>query len=182
MNNNGSASDVTFSGLLNCLDGVSSSEERLVFMTTNHMNRLDPALIRPGRVDYVQILDNASDFQIKKLYRRFYEAEEECAADAFVDRLREVRPVISMAALQGHLLMYKSSSGDAVANIARLAAGAGNNHYNYGMHGDSSLNAKKPTGARSAAKTYRSARTISASEVDRMVFNPQSDWDKDIKG
>ena len=39
-------SNVTFSGLLNTLDGVASSEERLIFMTTNHLERLDPALIR----------------------------------------------------------------------------------------------------------------------------------------
>lgn len=42
-------SPLTFSGLLNALDGVAASEGRLVFMTTNHLNRLDPALIRPGR-------------------------------------------------------------------------------------------------------------------------------------
>lgn len=43
-----SRSLVTFSGLLNTLDGVSSSEERLIFMTTNFIERLDPALMRPG--------------------------------------------------------------------------------------------------------------------------------------
>ena len=42
---------VTFSGLLNALAGVTSTEERLIFMTTNHIEKLDPALIRPGRVD-----------------------------------------------------------------------------------------------------------------------------------
>lgn len=42
---------VTFSGLLNCLDGVASTEARILFMTTNYLNRLDPALVRPGRVD-----------------------------------------------------------------------------------------------------------------------------------
>ncbi len=58
------SSDVTFSGLLNVLDGVASSEERLIFMTTNYLERLDPALIRPGRVDYVQLINNATDFQV----------------------------------------------------------------------------------------------------------------------
>jgi chaperone BCS1 len=43
---------------------VGHSEERLVFMTTNHIDRLDPALIRPGRVDFVQLVDDASDFQV----------------------------------------------------------------------------------------------------------------------
>ena len=30
---------VTFSGLLNCLDGVASTEARIVFMTTNYLER-----------------------------------------------------------------------------------------------------------------------------------------------
>ena len=30
------------------LDGVAAGEERMLFMTTNHIERLDPALIRPG--------------------------------------------------------------------------------------------------------------------------------------
>lgn len=30
---------LTFSGLLNCLDGVASSEARMVFMTTNYPER-----------------------------------------------------------------------------------------------------------------------------------------------
>ncbi len=55
---------MTFSGLLNVLDGVAASEDRLVFMTTNHIERLDPALIRPGRVDYVQLIDDATDYQV----------------------------------------------------------------------------------------------------------------------
>ena len=32
-------SRVTFSGLLNCLDGVASTEARIVFMTTNYLDR-----------------------------------------------------------------------------------------------------------------------------------------------
>lgn len=42
---------VSFSGLLNALDGVRSQEGRILFMTTNHRERLDPALLRPGRAD-----------------------------------------------------------------------------------------------------------------------------------
>ena len=47
---NGSES-VSFSGLLNALDGVAAQEGRIFFMTTNHIEQLDPALIRPGRCD-----------------------------------------------------------------------------------------------------------------------------------
>ncbi|KAF2401783.1 hypothetical protein EJ06DRAFT_528941 [Trichodelitschia bisporula] len=42
---------ITLSGLLNAIDGVSSSEGRILVMTTNHPEALDPALIRPGRID-----------------------------------------------------------------------------------------------------------------------------------
>ncbi len=63
---------VTFSGLLNALDGVTSGEERLVFMTTNHLERLDPALIRPGRVDVQVLVGDSTPFQQEQLFRQFY--------------------------------------------------------------------------------------------------------------
>ncbi|QHN96351.1 hypothetical protein S245_063250 [Arachis hypogaea] len=44
---------VTLSGLFNAIDGLWSScgEERIIVFTTNHKERLDPALLRPGRMD-----------------------------------------------------------------------------------------------------------------------------------
>lgn len=46
------AQGITFSGFLNCLDGMLAPHNgRIVIMSTNHIDRLDPALIRPGRVD-----------------------------------------------------------------------------------------------------------------------------------
>merc|ERR1712232_524690 len=42
---------LNLSGLLNVLDGVVDSPERIVIMTSNHPDQLDPALIRPGRID-----------------------------------------------------------------------------------------------------------------------------------
>ncbi len=63
---------MTFSGLLNALDGVASAEERIIFMTTNHISKLDPALIRPGRVDMLQLLDDADAEQAERLFIRFY--------------------------------------------------------------------------------------------------------------
>lgn len=46
------AGGITFSSLLNCIDGVLAPQNgRVLVMSTNHPERLDPALIRPGRVD-----------------------------------------------------------------------------------------------------------------------------------
>ncbi|KAL3515147.1 hypothetical protein ACH5RR_022049 [Cinchona calisaya] len=44
---------VTLSGLLNFIDGLWSScgDERIIVVTTNHKEDLDPALLRPGRMD-----------------------------------------------------------------------------------------------------------------------------------
>ncbi|CAK9033553.1 Probable mitochondrial chaperone BCS1-B (BCS1-like protein 2) [Durusdinium trenchii] len=42
---------LSLSGLLEVLDGVIEAESRMVIMTTNHPERLDDALIRPGRID-----------------------------------------------------------------------------------------------------------------------------------
>ncbi|KAJ4910644.1 P-loop containing nucleoside triphosphate hydrolases superfamily protein [Raphanus sativus] len=48
-----SQGQLTLSGLLNFIDGLWSScgDERIIIFTTNHKDRLDPALLRPGRMD-----------------------------------------------------------------------------------------------------------------------------------
>ncbi|KAF8460460.1 P-loop containing nucleoside triphosphate hydrolase protein [Russula ochroleuca] len=63
---------VTLSGLLNALDGVSAQEGRLLFATTNRYHSLDPALIRPGRMDIHIEFRLASHYQARELYKRFY--------------------------------------------------------------------------------------------------------------
>ncbi|XP_039011155.1 AAA-ATPase At2g18193-like [Hibiscus syriacus] len=44
---------LTLSGILNCIDGLWSScgDERIIVFTTNYKDRIDPALLRPGRMD-----------------------------------------------------------------------------------------------------------------------------------
>ena len=59
---------VTLSGLLNCLDGVTSTEARILFMTTNYIERLDPALIRPGRVDMKEYIGYCTKHQLGKSF------------------------------------------------------------------------------------------------------------------
>lgn len=73
---------VTFSGLLNCLDGVASTEARIVFMTTNYLERLDPALIRPGRVDFKEYVGHCSRYQLEEMFKRFYGVGKEEIEDS----------------------------------------------------------------------------------------------------
>ena len=71
---------VTFSGLLNALDGVRSQEGRVLMMTTNHKEKLDPALLRPGRCDVHVELNHASEHQMKGLFKKFFPEQSEVKA------------------------------------------------------------------------------------------------------
>ncbi|KAJ9603111.1 hypothetical protein H2200_012406 [Cladophialophora chaetospira] len=66
------SSSVTLSGLLNALDGASAPTGHLVFMSTNHIEKLDPALIRPGRVDVRVEFKYATKEQIRDMFLKIY--------------------------------------------------------------------------------------------------------------
>ncbi|KAJ3876011.1 P-loop containing nucleoside triphosphate hydrolase protein [Lentinula edodes] len=68
---------LSLSGLLNALDGVAAAEGRLLFATTNHLDHLDPALSRPGRMDVWIDFKNASKWQAEALFRNFFPSCEE---------------------------------------------------------------------------------------------------------
>lgn len=66
---------ISLSGLLNAIDGVASHEGRVLLMTTNFPDKLDEALIRPGRVDMKVKFTKATRFQIYELFTRMYSAD-----------------------------------------------------------------------------------------------------------
>ncbi|KAI8803299.1 P-loop containing nucleoside triphosphate hydrolase protein, partial [Cladochytrium replicatum] len=60
---------ITLSALLNCLDGDMLAEGTIIIMTSNHPEVLDPALIRPGRIDLRLDLGHATHYQMASMYR-----------------------------------------------------------------------------------------------------------------
>ncbi|KAJ7502638.1 hypothetical protein B0H11DRAFT_645371 [Mycena galericulata] len=68
---------LSLSGLLNALDGVAAAEGRILFATTNHLEKLDPALSRPGRMDVWVEFKNASKWQAEALFRNFFPSTDE---------------------------------------------------------------------------------------------------------
>lgn len=95
-------------------------------MTTNHIERLDPALIRPGRVDSAHLIDDASPAQAQLLFNRFYGGSLKVTGlsvtglsddiiqamgiklhDMVSEELKTGRRV-SMAALQGHFIRHEA--------------------------------------------------------------------------
>ncbi|QLQ78407.1 hypothetical protein HG537_0A06540 [Torulaspora globosa] len=115
----GFKSNVTFSGLLNALDGVTSSEETITFMTTNHPEKLDPAIMRPGRIDYKVFVGNATPYQIEKMFIKFYPGEE-ALCKKFVQATANLNVQISTAQLQGLFVMNKDKPKDALEMIDTL--------------------------------------------------------------
>ncbi|CUS13367.1 unnamed protein product, partial [Tuber aestivum] len=122
---------VTLSGLLNVIDGVASPEGRVLILTSNHPEKLDAALIRPGRVDMKIEFKLAEEEAIAGLFARMYEdyekkmedersAEERAAKEKHLSELvakfTKIMPqgVFSPADVQGYLLQHKNRPERAV--------------------------------------------------------------------
>jgi chaperone BCS1 len=91
---------VTLSGLLNALDGVVSSEGRILFMTTNYIERLDSALIRSGRVDYKQFIGTCTDYQLSHMFIRFRPDGSDDDTKRFINEIRKHNKPVVPAYLQ----------------------------------------------------------------------------------
>jgi mitochondrial chaperone BCS1 len=86
----GDAYRLSLSGLLNALDGVGAQEGRILFATTNKYSALDAALCRPGRMDLHVEFKNASKYQARELFSRFYLPTETCAIEDDVEEKESV--------------------------------------------------------------------------------------------
>ncbi|KAI8610320.1 hypothetical protein BC830DRAFT_1221708 [Chytriomyces sp. MP71] len=107
---------VTFIRLLNALDGVATSERCRVFMTTNHISRLNLALIQPGHADVKVKVDNCSDAQTRAIIRRFYPT----ASDTLVEQFRKGPGCRGPASLQGHFVLNRDNLDAAVKEAKAL--------------------------------------------------------------
>jgi SpoVK/Ycf46/Vps4 family AAA+-type ATPase len=93
------AREVSLSALLNVLDGAFSSEGRILFMTTNHPEKVDPALVRAGRVDQRISLGPLRGANVVEMCSLFLPKQ---AAEEFAARYTEV----TAAELQEDLVRY----------------------------------------------------------------------------
>jgi chaperone BCS1 len=93
------AGGLTLSGLLNALDGIETPSGSMFFMTTNLIKKLDPALLRPGRVDRKYYLGPATREQKIEMFERFFPRSEAAQAAAFTDQSKS----LTMAEFQEEL-------------------------------------------------------------------------------
>jgi chaperone BCS1 len=114
------ANRLTFSGLLNAIDGVTSTEGRIVFMTTNYYDRLDPALIRPGRVDFIERVGHCSHHQLGLMFAKFFPEEGPARAGEFATAATDLGVPLSAAQVQGYFMWFKKSPKGAIDNVFRF--------------------------------------------------------------
>jgi mitochondrial chaperone BCS1 len=127
---------VSLSALLNVIDGVASQEGRVLIMTTNHIERLDKALIRPGCVDRKVEFRLADEEMITQLFCVVFKHSEGDVAhprklqsnvlleeDKTVERLAKEftakvpKLEFSPAEILSFLLEHKQSPGEAIGNV-----------------------------------------------------------------
>jgi len=132
----------TFSNLLNILDGVLFKHGLIVFITTNHPEKLDPALLRQGRTDLIVELNYPSRTEIEKLFRDMLGGKHYATAEATTDAFKAFYAAIKdkqlpMSAIVNFLFRHRDKHMD---NLKEL------------LDGDSFI--KRVTGQENSTKLY----------------------------
>ncbi|KAK7316371.1 hypothetical protein VNO77_35370 [Canavalia gladiata] len=112
-------SQVTLSGLLNFIDGLWSAcgGERLIVFTTNHVEKLDPALVRKGRMDKHIELSYCGFEAFKLLAKNYLGIESHYLFDTICELLKETK--VTPAEVAEHL-MPKTASRDSELYLKSL--------------------------------------------------------------
>lgn len=138
-----SSGSISLSALLNVIDGAASHEGHVLIMTTNTPEKLDAALIRPGRVDLQVAFTLATQDQIHETFMRMYSQTPEEQTTGGRLSTHKSRPVskitdpetlegmartfseqlpadkLSPAEIQGYLLMRKKDPQRALNDLEK---------------------------------------------------------------
>jgi len=118
---------LTLSFLLNLIDGIIEQPSRILIMTTNHPDQIDPALIRPGRIDIKQEFKRCSIPIIKDMIKHFFATENHIDVTQLRDYVHSPADVVSacMAAKDGQgavQLLIEQDLTNVNVNIEERAA------------------------------------------------------------
>jgi len=97
--------NISFSALLNLLDGpMSIANGIIIFLTANNPDRLDPALIRPGRIDKIFTFDYPRRSEVHSAFKDLTGITDVAAFKEFYDVVKGAR--ISMSAFVDFLFRF----------------------------------------------------------------------------
>lgn len=117
-NSEDSSGGISLGGLLNALDGAAAQEGKLVIITTNDIDAIDEALLRPGRVDLQVYLGFCDSEQVYQMCRNMFPKEEDEKHRIFADLIEQ--DTFTLAKIQQYLMLYRNSLEDAINNIQEL--------------------------------------------------------------
>lgn len=105
------------STLLNLLDGVTAKENIILMMTTNHLEALDKALVRPGRIDMEMLFTKIERSELYELFVFNYSTNQEISQLA--QQWSETVPAsqFSVAEVQNYLFRYRNKPHSAVNDV-----------------------------------------------------------------
>lgn len=105
---------INLSELLNALDGIASHHGKVIFMTTNHKNKLDPALLRPGRIDKQIEFTYITKECAEQMIKNFYPTIEPSRLNTFLESMPNN---ITPADLQVYLISIENEKNISTYNI-----------------------------------------------------------------
>lgn len=83
--------------------------------------RLDPALIRPGRVDLKEYIGWCSEHQIEQMFKRFYLVDgSDDLAKQFAKEVVSLNKHVSPAQIQGYFMVQKQTKPEDVIKNAQM--------------------------------------------------------------
>ena len=107
-----SLSGLTLSGILNAIDGVVSINDRILIMTTNHFDHLDPALKRKGRIDFDLKFDYLDDETFRAMMAKIY-------PDFTIPLEFKIAANIAPVDMQSIILEFKDDPESVLKRLAR---------------------------------------------------------------
>mmetsp|Transcript_5573 Transcript_5573/g.14748 ORF Transcript_5573/g.14748 Transcript_5573/m.14748 type:complete len:614 (+) Transcript_5573:48-1889(+) len=101
--------ELNLAGLLNVLDGVVDTPGRMLVMTSNFPDELDPALIRPGRIDRSLLLDHLQADEAEQMIEHYFGTAVDAEQRALLGQLiRTSHPEMTPAMMEQRCAEYES--------------------------------------------------------------------------
>jgi chaperone BCS1 len=125
--NDENKSGISFSGLLNSLDGISHVDNQIIFMTTNCKMVLDKALTRPGRIDLDVEFKYSTKAQIKMMFEKFLPSQKK----KFAEFYKAVKGLKLTTAMLQQYFFGNIKTDNILDSIDELKEICNNNDYEY---------------------------------------------------
>ncbi len=120
INDAGNMGMVSFSAVLNTLDGIARKNKIVTIMTTNFKDRLDEALIRPGRIDMIVEFHLANNNQIKEMFNSYFNDSSRTKEVLEIIYKKNKTIKLSTAALQKYFFENRQDIELVAKNIDKL--------------------------------------------------------------